>query len=97
MVNRKSTHLERQLKDIYERSYLPIAGARQKPKGRGPLTIDKFRTRLYSLCAASHGSIVVRKRNSWYAFKENVLRGYVRLVAERHGITLGADHFGPLG
>jgi uncharacterized protein len=88
----ESTHLERQLKDIYERSYLPIMDAR-KPKGRNPLTIDRFRTRLYRLCAASHGGILIRKRNSWYAFKENVLRGYVRLVAERNGIPLGADHF----
>jgi hypothetical protein len=88
----ESTHLERQLKDIYERSYLPIMDHR-KADGRVALSIDKFRTRLYSLCAAPHGAILVRKRNSWYAFKENVLRGYVRLVAERNGVALGADHF----
>jgi len=88
----ESTHLERQIKDIYERSYMPIMDHR-KPKGRKPLDIEKFRTRLYRLCDQAHGGIIVRKRNSWYAFKENVLRGYVRLVAERNGVALGADHF----
>jgi AAA ATPase-like protein len=88
----QSTHLERQLKDIYERSYLPVMEYRKK-EGREALPIAKFRTRLYSLCDNRHGTILVRKRNSWYAFKENVLRGYVRLVAERNGVPLGADHF----
>jgi len=88
----ESTHLERQIKDIYERSYMPIMDHR-KPKGRKPLDIERFRTRLYRLCDPAHGGIIVRKRNSWYAFKENVLRGYVRLVAERNGVALGADHF----
>jgi uncharacterized protein len=84
------THFERQLKDIYERSYLPVMEYR---KPRKPIQIDKFRTRLYSLCSATHGNILVRKRNSWYAFNENVTRGYVRLVAERNGVPLGSDHF----
>lgn len=84
------THFERQLKDIYERSYLPVMDYR---KPRRPLPIEKFRTRLYSLCSPTHGDILVRKRNSWYAFRENVLRGYVRLVAERHNVPLGSDHF----
>ncbi len=84
------THFERQLKDIYDKSYLPVMEYR---KPRKPLTIDKFRTRLYSLCGPTHGGIVVRKRNSWYAFNENVLRGYVRLVAERNKVPLGSDHF----
>jgi uncharacterized protein len=88
----QSTHLERQLKDIYERSYLPVMEYR-KEIGRTALPIDKFRTRLYSLCSDRHGDILVKKRNSWYAFKENVLRGYVRLVAERNRVPLGADHF----
>jgi uncharacterized protein len=86
----QQTHLERQLKDIYERSYLPVMEYR---KQRIPLPIAKFRTRLYSLCSPTHGDILARKRNSLYAFKENVLRGYVRLVAERNGVPLGSDHF----
>jgi hypothetical protein len=88
----QSTHLERQLKDIYERSYLPVMDYRKKLE-RVPIPIAKFRSRLYSLCSERHGGILVRKRNSWYAFSENVLRGYVRLIAERNGVPLGADHF----
>jgi hypothetical protein len=84
------THFERQLKDIYERSYLPVMEYR---KPRIPIQIEKFRTRLYSLCSATHGDILVRKRNSWYAFRKNVQRGYVRLVAERNKVPLGSDHF----
>lgn len=83
------THFERQIKDIYSRSYVPIMEHRRKQ----PLPIEKFRTRLYSLCAKTHGEILVRKRNSWYAIRENVLRGYVRLVAERNNVPLGSDHF----
>ncbi|UFS89525.1 ATP-binding protein [Bradyrhizobium daqingense] len=89
----ESTHLERQIKDIYERSYLPIIMECRQAKGRKALDVERFRTRLYRLCDQAHGGIIVRKRNSWYAFKENVLRGYVRLVAERNGVQLGADHF----
>jgi nucleoside-triphosphatase THEP1 len=84
------THFERQLKDIYERSYVPIIENRADRK---KLPIEKFRTRLYSLCSKTHGDIIIRKRNSWYAFRENVQRGYVRLVAERNKVQLGADHF----
>jgi adenine-specific DNA glycosylase len=84
------THFERQLKDIYERSYLPVMEYR---KPRMPIPIAKFRTRLYSLCSPTHGDILSRKRNSWYAFRENVLRGYVRLIAERNSVPLGSDHF----
>jgi uncharacterized protein len=63
----------------------------RKERKAKALTIDKFRQRLYRLCEPSHGSILVKKRNSWYAFNENVIRGYVRLVAERAGVKLGAD------
>jgi hypothetical protein len=77
---------------MYERSYLPVMEYR-KDVDRQALQIDKFRSRLYSLCDNRHGAVLVRKRNSWYTFKENVLRGYVRLVAERSGVPLGADHF----
>jgi hypothetical protein len=86
----ESTHLERQIKDIYGKSYRRIMENRP---GRTMLPTEKFRMRLYSLCDERHGTILVRKRNSWYAFEENVERGYVRLVAQRHGVELGSDHF----
>jgi uncharacterized protein len=101
----EGTHFERQIKDIYEKSYLNIFEQRRsqiplgkregdpKTKEVKPLDINAFRRRLYSLCSAKHGSILEKKPNSWYAFKENVTRGYVRLAAQRHDIILGADHF----
>ena len=90
----EGNHFERQLQDIYSKSYLKIMRHRSgKDRTRKAIKIDRFRTRLYSLCKESHGHIVVRKRNSWYAFDENVIRGYVRLVAERAGVPLGSDHF----
>jgi uncharacterized protein len=90
----EGTHFERQLQDIYSKSYLKIMEHRtRKDRTRVALNIERFRTRLYSLCKVSHGEIVVRKRNSWYAFDENVIRGYVRLIAERAGVPLGSDHF----
>jgi uncharacterized protein len=90
----EGTHFERQLQDIYSKSYLKIMEHRtRKDRTRAALSTYRFRTRLYSLCKQSHGEIVVRKRNSWYAFDENVIRGYVRLIAERSGVPLGSDHF----
>jgi hypothetical protein len=95
----EGTHFERQIKDIYEKSYLNIFEQRRwqaplnEKDNRKPLDIDAFRRRLYSLCSDRHGPILLRKPNSWYAFTENVLRGYVRLAAQRHNIQLGADHF----
>jgi hypothetical protein len=86
----ESTHFDRQIKDIFDNSYAKIMSQRT---GRDMLPIETFRTRLYSLCDPSHGTILIRKKNSWYSFKENVIRGYVRLVAERQGIELGSDHF----
>jgi uncharacterized protein len=86
----EGAHFERQILEIYPRSYIPIMESRMERKAKA-LTIDKFRQRLYRLCEPSHGSILVKKRNSWYAFNENVIRGYVRLVAERAGVKLGAD------
>ena len=82
--------LERQVRDIYEVSYLRMMNDRN---GRKALPYEKFRTRLYRLCHEDHGGILRRKRNSWYSFKENVIRGYVRVIAERHGVRLGEDHY----
>ena len=98
----EGTYFERQIKDIYEKSYLNIFEQRRSQipftKREGDFTkesldISAFRRRLYSLCSAKHGSILEKKPNSWYAFKENVIRGYVRLAAQRRDIILGADHF----
>lgn len=91
----ESTHFERQIKDVYDQSYSKVVAQRKRdPDGELPpkLDIEQFRQRLYRLCEDRHGQIIRRTKNSWYAFAENVMRGYVRLVAHRNGVILGDDH-----
>jgi Cdc6-like AAA superfamily ATPase len=77
---------QRQMKDIYEHSYLKILRG-----GRTPLAREKFNHRLLALRKDSHGSIVVGFGSGWFGFRENIMRGYVRLRAEKGGIELGRD------
>lgn len=80
--------LRRQLSDIYDNSYLPMMLGRNKP------TLDKlkFNQRLLQLRGDAHGNILIGRGAGWYEFRENVLRGYVRLRAEQQGVDLGVDH-----
>ncbi|RYG87244.1 MAG: ATP-binding protein [Alphaproteobacteria bacterium] len=81
--------LKRQVSEIYEKSYLPIM---DQFEGRNPLPKNLFYQRLNRLKKATHGSIVIGSSTGWYGFKENVVRGYVRLRAERAGVEIGVDH-----
>lgn len=76
----------RQLLEIYNASYTPLM---MKRTGRNPLARETFNQRLLSLKKESHGSVVIGYGSGWFGFRENILRGYVRLVAERNGINLG--------
>lgn len=95
------THMQRQSKEIYDSSYVPMMEERlrkEQNENRGResrqyLSYEKYRDRLYKLTNPRHGSILSKSRNSWYEFPEKVNRGYVRLVAERNGVQLGTDHF----
>jgi uncharacterized protein len=95
------THLQRQSREIYETSYVPMMEERLRKEmldvrikeKRVPLTYEKYRDRLYKLTDQRHGCILAKSRNSWYEFPEKVNRGYVRLVAERNDVQLGNDHF----
>jgi hypothetical protein len=79
--------LKRRSIDIYG-SYVRILRARaEEPLGR-----DIFNSRMNSLKQANHGSILKANRQGWYEFREAVVRGYVRLRAEEHGVELGNDH-----
>jgi Cdc6-like AAA superfamily ATPase len=82
--------LRRQVSNIYDHSYLRIMRERTERK-----ILDKtqFYNRMNSLRSNRHGSILVAKGAGWYEFRENVVRGYVRLRAEAQGIKLGRDHF----
>jgi hypothetical protein len=64
----------------------------QQRSERHALSKELFYQRLNRLKKDNHGSIVIGSRTGWYGFKENVVRGYVRLRAERAGIEIGIDH-----
>lgn len=58
--------------------------------GGQPLSYSQFRTRLRNLTKENYGEVLVPdpKRPGLYTYRENMLRGYVRLQAEAHGIRL---------
>ncbi|MAM09820.1 MAG: hypothetical protein CML23_05050 [Rhizobiaceae bacterium] len=78
----------RQLSDIYENSYRRIMLTR-KPIRPDMLPRDRFNQRLLALRKEGHGSVVMGYGSGWFGFRENILRGYVRLRAEQAGIELG--------
>lgn len=79
--------LERRSTDIYN-SYLTIMELRNK----SPLNRQNFNARMNSLKQTSHGNVLIGTRAGWYRFRENILRGFVRLRAEEQGITLDREH-----
>lgn len=83
------TLLSRPTSDLYDKSYVPIMDER---KGREPLAKEHFYQRLNALKKPAHGRVLLANRQGWYGFRENMLRGYVRLRAERAGISIGLDH-----
>ncbi|MBY0225666.1 MAG: ATP-binding protein [Hyphomicrobium sp.] len=90
------TMLERQTAEIYSRSYLPIMEMRnlklKRDEQRAPLDQKTFYQRMNALKRASHGQILIGSKTGWYRFRENWMRGYVRLKAEQKGVALGIDH-----
>lgn len=82
--------LRRQTTDIYEKSYLRIMSERPHRK---KLSKPQFSGRLNNLKAAPHGAIIVGKGAGWYEFRENIVRGYVRLKAETAGVQIGLEGF----
>ena len=91
------TLLERQTSDIYNKSYVPIMDVRnsmRKTRGekRDVLSQKIFYQRMNALKRAAHGKILIGSKTGWYRFRENWMRGYVRLKAEQAGVSLGVDH-----
>ncbi len=80
--------LERNNRRIYNESYLRVMNDIDRP----PLSFDAFQARLANLKSARHGSILSSDRRGWIHFTENLIRGYVRLVAESKGIRLALEH-----
>lgn len=80
---------KRQFTEIYDYSYKKIVI--QRPE-RTLLSKEVFNNRLHSLRKDGHGRVVVNKGAGWFAFRENIMRGYVRLKAYEKGLQLGRDH-----
>lgn len=83
--------LRRQVTEIYEKSYLRIVDELKIPKEKW-LKKDTFNIRMLRLRDDSHQRILIGHGSGWFSFRENVLRGYVRLKAENRGIQLNPDH-----
>lgn len=82
-----SDYLDRNLKDMFS-SYSYIM---KKRIGRNLLNYDDFTGIVRKLRAKSCGEILIPskfQRRGWISFRENVLRGYVRMQAESNGIEL---------
>lgn len=85
--------MRRQTSDIYERSYLRIMEERRS-LNRVILTKPLFSQRLNSLKGERHGEIIVGTGAGWYEFRENIVRGFVRLRAESLGVSIGVEGYG---
>lgn len=86
LADRSSTR--RQIKEIYDSSYLRISEARGNHKNLPRETLNQ---RLLTLRKDSHANIVMGHGSGWFSFRENVVRGYVRLKAESEGVPLVPD------
>ena len=80
--------LQRATGDIYN-SYCRV----KKVLGQDPITRPKFVQRLNVLKTERHACILqgLPNRKGWYEFRENMVRGYVRLIAESHGVELQSE------
>jgi hypothetical protein len=81
-----STSDKRQVTEIFESSYKWIMAKRP---ARKELRRELLNQRYLSLKKESHSHIVAGYGSGWFAFRENIMRGYVRMRAEAEGINLG--------
>ena len=56
------------------------------------MDLQKFYNRMNALKTERHGSIIRTTGAGWFEFRENRLRGYVRLMAQRNGVALEPEH-----
>ncbi len=82
------TETQRQITSIYDESYRRIA---RLVEGHEQIAKGTLNQRLLNLRKASHGEVIMGYGSGWFAFRENIMRGYVRLVAEDRGIGLARD------
>lgn len=87
-----SEFLHRYLKDMYS-SYEYVM--KQLPD-KSPLNYETYTARIRSLKTKSNGEILVpENRPGLYSYREKMLRGYVRMQAEAHGIELLGEEAKP--
>lgn len=82
-----SEYLDRNLRDMFG-SYSYIM---KKRTGRDVLNYEEFTVIVRKLKSKTCGEILIPSkfdRRGWVSFKENVLRGYVRMQAESQGVEL---------
>lgn len=83
------SELIRHTESIYE-SYCTII---KKIQGE-PLDRATFNSCLGALRGPACGRILASSRRGWCQFRENIVRGYVRLRAEEQGLELALDYSG---
>nr|WP_306267100.1 ATP-binding protein [Pararhizobium sp. IMCC3301] len=85
------TATKRKLDDI-EQSYRRIVGARYRLNCKHE-QMDRYKLnqRLLTLRKDNHAKIVEGHGSGFYSFREGVVRGYVRLMAENNGVQLAAE------
>ena len=81
-----STSDKRQITEIYESSYKWMM---MKRRERKMLKREQLNQRYLSMRKETHGHIIAWYGSGWFAFRENIMRGYVRMRAEAEGIDLG--------
>ncbi len=81
--------LSRQSSSVYSESYKPLMSRRPERK---LLTDRQFIARLNNLKGDRHGQIIKGTGAGWYQFRENMIRGYVKIRARSQGLDLGIDH-----
>lgn len=79
----------RQVTEIYDSSYRPMM---LKRTGRLALSKVRLNSKFNRLKTPNHGGVIVPYGSGWFGFRENIMRGYVRLKAESAGIQLGRDN-----
>lgn len=80
--------LERNIHSVYANSYERI----MTELGRKPVLEIEFARRLSALKSKAHGNMLTSSRRGWVKFSENLIRGYVRLVAGANGVRLALEH-----
>jgi hypothetical protein len=75
---------DRNIQRVYAESYLRIMLACH----RIPLELAEFQGCVARLRSEPYGAILVNRRRGWTGFREAIMRGYVRLMAEHAGVAI---------